>query len=239
MFHLLEIILFWGGCPNYMTIYVPIESVDAYKLSWNRFVIKSIICEVATVINPKEAGVVTGAGFYSVRETENVTLSATPNEYYKFVNWTENGEAVSTDAEYTFTITGERNLVANFSLLDYDVIVSVNPESAGSVTGAGNYNHGDNVTLTATTNEGYKFVNWTENGNIVSANTKYTFKITSNRNLVANFELLDDPEQPEDPGDGPETPGESISEYTALANSICKIICEDSTIISFFTNFTL
>ena len=41
--------------------------------------------------------------------------------------------------------------------------------------------------MTATANEGYKFLNWTENGEVVSENAEYSFTITSDRNLVANF----------------------------------------------------
>lgn len=36
------------------------------------------------------------------------------NEFYVFESWTENDEIVSTDAQYTFIVDGERNLVANF-----------------------------------------------------------------------------------------------------------------------------
>jgi hypothetical protein len=40
----------------------------------------------------------------------------------------------------------------------------------------------------ATANEGYTFVNWTENNVQVSGNTEYAFPVTGNRTLVANFE---------------------------------------------------
>ena len=180
----------FSGCLSSMTIYVPRESVDVYKRStyWNSFAIKSITCEVTAVINPKEAGVVTGAGSYSVIETENVTLSATPNKGYEFVNWTENGNAVSEESEYTFEMTDDVEYVANFKLLDYNVVTSVNKDDAGLVIGSGIYSHGGNVTLTAIAMEGYKFVNWTEDGEVVSENAQYSFVVEGNRNLVANFE---------------------------------------------------
>ena len=139
-------------------------------------------------VNPENTGVVTGAGTYN--HGEEVTLTATANEGYKFINWTENGEVVSEEAEYSFEITKDRNLVANFELLSYNVTASLNPEEAGIITGDGNYNHGEEVILTVTPNEPYKFVNWTENGEVVSEEAKYLFEITKDRNLVANFELL-------------------------------------------------
>ena len=40
------------------------------------------------------------------------------------------------------------------------ISTSVNNNSMGSVTGAGTYNKGESVTLTAVPNEGYKFLSW-------------------------------------------------------------------------------
>jgi hypothetical protein len=174
-----------------MVIYVPEQSVGAYKAAspWNEYTILAMPnYEIAAVIAPSESGVVNGAGTYN--HGEEVTLTATANEGYKFINWTENGDVVSEEAEYSFEITKDRNLVANFELLSYNVTASVNPENAGVVTGAGTYNHGEEVTLTSTANEGYKFINWTENGEVVSEEAEYSFEITEDRNLVANFELL-------------------------------------------------
>ena len=41
-------------------------------------------------------------------------VTATPNQGFVFVNWTKNGEVVSTEAIYTFTLTENTVLVANF-----------------------------------------------------------------------------------------------------------------------------
>ena len=177
------------NCPSDMVIYVPEQSVGAYKAAspWNEYTILAMLnYEIAAVIAPSESGVVNGAGTYN--HGEEITLTATANEGYKFINWTENGEVVSEEAEYSFEITKDRNLVANFELLSYNVTALVNPENAGVVNGAGTYNHGEEVALTATANEGYKFINWTENGEVVSEDAQYSFVVTSDRNLVANFE---------------------------------------------------
>ena len=139
---------------------------------------------VSTVANPTEGGVVVGAGIYA--EGDTCTLTAIPNEGYTFINWTENGEVVSTDAEYSFTVTGDRDLVANFAL-PFTISVSVVPEEGGTVTGAGEYAFGTECTLTATANEGYDFIYWTENGAMVSSNTTYSFTVTADRTLAAYF----------------------------------------------------
>ena len=49
-----------------------------------------------------------------VAHNGQVTLTATPNEGYSFVNWTVNGEIVSTENPYTATITNDIEYVANF-----------------------------------------------------------------------------------------------------------------------------
>ena len=66
--------------------------------------------------NPEEAGWVIGADSY--REGAECTLVAEAYEEYIFINWTEDGEVVSTDATYSFIVTGNRNLVANFVIND-------------------------------------------------------------------------------------------------------------------------
>ncbi len=144
--------------------------------------------EITATANPSAGGSVTGAGTFQYGE--QVTLTATANEGYNFVNWTENGTAVSTDAEYSFTATASRNLAANFQINSYTISASANPVAGGTINGAGDYTHGQTVTLTATASTGYNFVNWTENGTAVSTNATYSFTATANRTLVANFEAI-------------------------------------------------
>ena len=137
--------------------------------------------------NDPNYGTVTGGGTFVVGTT--CTLVATPAEGYEFINWTENGETASTDAEYSFTVEGNRSLVANFSLKHYDITVAANPEAGGTVTGGGNYGHFETCTLTATANWGYTFINWTLNGNVVSTEPEYTFTVTAAGDYTANFQL--------------------------------------------------
>ena len=141
---------------------------------------------VATAANPAAGGTVSGAGEYN--HGESCTVTATANTGYTFSNWTENGTVVSTNSSYTFTVEGNRNLVANFSNITYTITVSANPSNSGTATGGGTYNHGQSCTVIATSADGYTFTNWTENGSVVSTNANYTFTVTGDRALVANFE---------------------------------------------------
>ncbi|MBR0304764.1 MAG: fibronectin type III domain-containing protein [Bacteroidales bacterium] len=140
---------------------------------------------ITTGVLPANSGSVTGAGTYN--HFDNATLTATATTGYTFTNWTENGVVVNATNPYEFQVTGARELVANFSLNTYAVSASANPAAGGTVTGAGTYDHGTNVTVTATANDGYAFVNWTEGGQEVSTNASYSFTFTEGRTLVANF----------------------------------------------------
>lgn len=138
--------------------------------------------------NPVAGGSTYGSGSYDVGST--VTVIESPNPGYTFVNWTESGNIVSTSSSYQFTLTANKTLVANFTsipALQFAVILSSNPAAGGTNSGSGSYTAGTSVTVTATPNTGYTFVNWTESGNIVSTSSSYTFAINATRTLVANF----------------------------------------------------
>jgi hypothetical protein len=61
------------------------------------------------------------------------------------------------------------------------------PAQAGDTTGSGLYVSGGLATLTASPAPGFAFLNWTENGRLVSSAARYEFTPTVNRALVANF----------------------------------------------------
>ena len=135
--------------------------------------------------DPANGGTVTGGGTY--QQGQSCTLNTTPATGYTFINWTKNGQQVSTNASYTFTVTESAAYVAHFQLQTFTISLSANPSNAGTVSGAGTYNYGASCTVTATPFQRYIFDSWTENGVVVSTEASYTFTVTSNRNLVANF----------------------------------------------------
>ena len=141
---------------------------------------------ISTSSNPTQGGNTSGGGLYNFNQT--ATLTATPNTGYSFVNWTENGSPVSTTPSYTFNVTSNRTLVANFRINSFTISISSNPTQGGTTTGGGSYNFNQTATVSAIANTGYSFVNWTENGTPVSTTPSYTFNVTDNRNLVANLE---------------------------------------------------
>lgn len=240
-----------SGTGNY-NIVLPAGNYDFY---FKKDIMKVYIARntvVTTTANPAEGGTLTGAGVYN--NDEEVTLKATPNTGYNFVNWTKGGTQVSANATYTFQAAGDVEYVANFELKTYTVkflnydgevlqsttvnhgetpvysgktperpadaqytytfsswdnaiaaatgdqtykaqfntivnqyTITVNAEN-GTVTGAGTYDYGTSVTITATPDTGYEFVNWTKAGVEVSTDASYTFTVTEDAEFVANFE---------------------------------------------------
>jgi ribosomal protein S16 len=142
---------------------------------------------ISATANPANGGTITGAGNYNLNQT--ATLSANPNQGFSFINWTENGVQVSTSPNYSFTVTGNRTLVANFhaETTSFNISATANPANGGIISGAGTYNLNQTATLSANPNQGFSFINWTENGVQVSTSPNYSFTVTGNRTLVANF----------------------------------------------------
>jgi hypothetical protein len=143
---------------------------------------------IVTQSSPPAGGTTSGGGNYA--PGANVTVVATPATNYTFSNWTENGAEVSTSASYSFVAgNSNRTLVANFTALPtVTITATANPSSGGSTTGGGTYVKGSSaVTVTATPSPGFEFVNWTENGSVVSTQRSFSVPTTSDRSLVANF----------------------------------------------------
>jgi hypothetical protein len=77
--------------------------------------------------SPSAGGTVSGGGTYA--SGSSCTVTATANSGYTFANWTESGSVVSSSASYTFTVNGNRNLVANFTPTPQSAITSPTPGS--------------------------------------------------------------------------------------------------------------
>jgi hypothetical protein len=141
---------------------------------------------VTTIASPSDGGSVSGNGEYLVGDT--VTVVATENPGFAFVAWTDGGTVVSSSASFQFVANVNRELVANF-LPIYNVTTSASPVAGGATGGDGTYISGDVVTVSASADPAYRFVNWTEAGAIVSTLADYQFAIAGHRTLVANFAL--------------------------------------------------
>lgn len=142
------------------------------------------VYSVVVSAEPANGGEVEADPFYEPGELAK--LKAKPMTGWSFVNWTQNGTPVSTATNYQFNVTGNRTLVGHFAY-GYRIDASVYLGIGGTVTGGGIYQSGNAVTLEATANPGYVFLNWTENGTPVSTEATYNFTCSTGRVLEANF----------------------------------------------------
>jgi hypothetical protein len=80
---------------------------------------------IDTSASPAAGGTTSGGGHHEWGST--VTVTATANSGYVFRDWTENGVVISKSPSYSFTVEGDRTLVANFNTTPPSI--SVNPAS--------------------------------------------------------------------------------------------------------------
>jgi hypothetical protein len=73
---------------------------------------------------------------------------------------------------------------------NYNLTVTASPSADGKVSGGGPFAAGSTNTVTATTNSGFVFTDWTEGGVVVSTSTSYPVILTSNSTLIAHFSPL-------------------------------------------------
>ncbi len=109
-----------------------------------------------------------------------------------FAGWNTqpDGSGATWTGATTYQVVGDSTVFAQWTLNQHSVIVSANPSTGGSVSGGGTFDFAESVAVTATPQATYSFVNWTEGGVEVSADSTYTFVMPDNaRELVANFSL--------------------------------------------------
>ena len=88
---------------------------------------------ITAITDPENSGDIEGTGFYLYGET--CTLTVTPHDEYRFINWTLNGNVVSEDESISFVVTEEAHYVAHLEIADGvveqgDITVSLFPNPA-------------------------------------------------------------------------------------------------------------
>ena len=141
-------------------------------------------CLIKTYVIPEGAGEVTGGGTYDYGEI--IYLTAHGNTGYVFGYW-DDGQI--TNPRMVF-VDGDAGYTAVFTPVQYEITTECDPVNGGTVTGAGTYDYGSIATLTATPNENYIFLCWSDG--IVSNPRNVT--VTGNANYKAIFHLNGTPQ---------------------------------------------
>ena len=142
------------------SVYVLGVSNHTYSVSYN-----------GTSLGNHSSGTITGNGAW---QKQSFTFTATATENVSLTIY-----EYATGNVYVDDISLQRE--------QWNINATSNNVSYGSVSGTGQKDPGTSVSLTATPQSGYYFVNWTENGTPVSVSSLYSFTSSADRTLVANF----------------------------------------------------
>jgi len=147
---------------------------------------KKVITIAVSANPPHAADTLTGAGNYDYGDT--ISVAATPNEQYSFIDWTINGESVSDENPYPFLTTESCELTANFNPILFNITLIADPPEFGEVSGGGELLYLTDCHALATPKEGYHFLYWTEDSLVLSTEEEVIFKVEEARTLIAHFE---------------------------------------------------
>ena len=158
--------------------------------------------QVVKLVNVKMA-----AGEFTT--SANKTLTATCPDGTTIAVYNNKNVTATFTADKTYNITGDvcqysgKIQVSAYAVEEYVApavtytvsVNSVQPEW-GTVTGAGVYEEGEEVTVVATANDDYVFDCWTESGDnkVLSLSRTYTFTVERDIALEAHFKAIPDPE---------------------------------------------
>jgi len=115
-----------------------------------------------------------------------VTLTASPASGYTFDHWS--GSESGTTSTIIITMDSDKSLTANFKATTqaYTLTVNVSPSGAGSISpSGGQYELGEQVTLTATPASGYVFDYW--DGAASGSSSTVTVNMDSDKVITAHF----------------------------------------------------
>jgi len=137
---------------------------------------------------PANGGTVTGGGTYE--KGTQFTLTATPDDDYKFIGWYIGEELVSEEAEYEQTAQADATYTAHFIVKNIQIDAVAEDPAMGNVTGAGVYPNGSAVTLTATPALGHDFIGWFVYNELHSNDLQITFNATVPMTFTARFQAI-------------------------------------------------
>lgn len=148
------------------------------------FMRRSVMPYATVTVTAQAGGSVSGGGKFIKKKTATVTAAV--NSGYIFAGWYCGGVLLSGSLIYTFTVLGNITLEARFIPT---VTVTVTAQSGGTVSGGKTVEKGQQVTITAAANSGYKFDGWYDGNVKVSGSNPYTFTPAADVTLTARFEF--------------------------------------------------
>ena len=103
----------------------------------------------------------------------DVTITATPEDHYSFVNWTGDTVLDANSAETTVTMVDDMSVTANFTAITHTLTMTAS-DNGTTTPAAGDHDYAEPavVTISAVPATGYVFSSWT--GDVANATTSST-----------------------------------------------------------------
>ncbi|MBT4293442.1 MAG: VCBS repeat-containing protein [Cryomorphaceae bacterium] len=140
-----------------------------------------IVRQYTLTVSAGDGGSVSTTGGSFASGTQ-VSITATPNSGYSFSGWS-NG---STANPLNVTLNSNTTVTANFQVIVNSYTLTVSTGDGGSVSSeGGEYEEGTEVTITATPDEGYEFVGWSDGETSISREVT----ISSDTAISASFQI--------------------------------------------------
>ncbi len=142
--------------------------------------------DLTATVNPAEAGTVEGAGRYILGE--EVVLTATGNEGWRFTGWYKDAALASEENPYRFECEGDAAYEARFEEVSYTITLTAGEGGSVSPSGEQTVRHGADLSVTITPDEGYVIEYVLVDGASVGAVATYAFEeVTADHSLEASF----------------------------------------------------
>jgi hypothetical protein len=133
-----------------------------------------------TVTSTEGGSVNSEGGEYN--EGTEVTLTATASDGYRFIGWSDG----STEESVTITLSEDISIEAIFELIPVYTVTVTSTEGGSISSEGGDYQEGEELTITATPDEGYRFIGWSDS----STEESITITLSEDTSIEAIFELI-------------------------------------------------
>jgi len=178
----------WGEIPGWGKVLIVLGAVGIGLAIW--FAVQSSLApppeyRLSVTTEPVGGGWVSLSPSYDdYSEGTQVSLTATPAAEYEFVSWS--GDVSGESPTVTVTMDSDKEVAANFRIIQYVLTAAVSPPEGGRVSpSSGTYDSGDSVSLTATPAAEYEFVSWS--GDVSVGSPTVTVTMDSDKEITANF----------------------------------------------------
>ena len=142
--------------PSRYKLYIPCGSLNTYKAVWSNYTTYELPTHVKTSITPQYSGYIYSPD--SASECRSYTIKAISYDHWHFIGWSDgiNDSIRVVDGAIDTTLT------AIFEKDKHEVEITTEDSIKGIVTGSGNYEYGDNITIETLPEYGYHFSHWSD-----------------------------------------------------------------------------